>query len=540
MLRVPITILLTLGWVLPRAFGSPMFHGLGDLQTNQVYLVSLAAFILVSAAVTCAFLVLLYGSERADGTRTAPISPKEFPKKNPAPGWITGSMTLAGSGVYVYFLWALWKTMETSHSNPTGLFACFWLNAGLGTALGLACIFTVFVADLCSSGPRDAPEIAVFALPITYLLRDLPWFKKAVTKLSDWEPFERIPVVRWFTEQGKGSQWLARTLGPGFGKFGPDGNVEELNPGHRFAAFFILLCLLLYWIAGRHGLRRISADGRFWPEGAFDAVLLQVILLLLLACWLLSSLSFFFDRFRLPVLTSLAGLLALFSLLGPSDHAFQTLDQATPSGSVLLTPKAKFRSAPDHIIAVAAAGGGIQAAAWTSQILCGLRQEIGPTFEKSVLVISGTSGGSVGTMFYLRCLESPSGSSEPAQAARNSSLEATAWGLVHPDLRNAVLPIKWVTSGDDRGWALERALRKNADFSQPNRLLASEGSSGWPVLLFNSTEVRTGDPMVFTNSDFPGKAEPRYGSHRLHSFHQLYPGRDVQLETAVRMSAAFP
>src|SRR5206468_4016372 len=163
------------------------------------------------------------------------------------------------------------------------------------------------------------------------------------------------------------------------------------------------------------------------------------------------------------------GLLAVISLLGPSDHAFHTFEQATHSGSVLPTPKSKFRSAPDHVIAVAAAGGGIQAAAWTSQVLCGLRQEIGPDFEKSVLVISGTSGGSVGTMFYLRCLESPSGSSEPALAARNSSLEATAWGLAHPDLRNAVLPIKLVSwSGDDRGWALERALRKNVNFSQPN------------------------------------------------------------------------
>ena len=541
MLRVPITILVTLGWVLPKAFGNSMFHGLGDLQTSQVCLVSLGAFLLVAAAITCAFLVLLYGSERADGTRTsAPdyIAALKLPERMPASGWITGSLCLAGAWVYAYFLWALWKTMETAHSNPQGLFRSFWLNVGLGTALGLACIVIVFVADLSLSSPRDAPQVLVFALPVTYLLRDFSWFKLAVTKLSNWELLGNIPIVKWFTEEGKGSLRLAWMLGPGFARFGPNGKVEELNPGHRFAGLLVLLCLFLYWIAGRYGLSRISADGPFAPEGAFDAVLLQVILLLLLACWLLSSLSFFFDRFRFPVLTSLAVLLVLISLLGPSDHAFHTFAKAT---SALPTPKSKFGSAPDHIIAVAAAGGGIQAAAWTSQVLCGLRQEIGPDFEKSVLVISGSSGGSVGTMFYLRCLESPKGSSDAARAARNSSLEATAWGLAHPDLRNAVLPIKWISwPGDDRGWALERALSKNANFSQPNRLLAGEDSSGWPVLLFNSTEVRTGDPMVFTNSDFPEKAELQYGIHRLHSFHQLYDGRDVQLQTAVRMSAAFP
>jgi hypothetical protein len=145
-------------------------------------------------------------------------------------------------------------------------------------------------------------------------------------------------------------------------------------------------------------------------------------------------------------------------------------------------------------------------------------------------------------MFYLRCLESPYDDSKALEAARNSSLEAIAWGLAHPDLRHAILPIRrlwW--PGDDRGWALERALRKNAQFLPPERLLASESSvEHWPVLLFNSTEARTGDPMVFTNSNFPAKAAPVQENHRLHGFHQVYSARDVRLETAVRMSAAFP
>jgi len=194
-----------------------------------------------------------------------------------------------------------------------------------------------------------------------------------------------------------------------------------------------------------------------------------------------------------------------------------------------------------HVIGVAAAGGGIQSAAWTSEVLCGLHSEIGADFDQHVLVISGVSGGSVGAYFYLRCLDPPQDETA-AKAATNSSLEAIAWGLVHPDLLHAIFPIRnlwW--PGDDRGWALERALRKNAQFQPPDRLLGDRNANRrWPTVLFNSTEVRTGDPVVFTNSDFPRATTEGPANHKLLGFHQIYRGRDVRVESAVRMSAAFP
>jgi len=71
-MRVPILVLLALGWLLPAALNSPMLHGLADLEPNQVLGVAFAAFLLFSAAITCSFLVLLYGSQRADGQRKPP------------------------------------------------------------------------------------------------------------------------------------------------------------------------------------------------------------------------------------------------------------------------------------------------------------------------------------------------------------------------------------------------------------------------------------------------------------------------------------
>jgi hypothetical protein len=65
--------------------------------------------------------------------------------------------------------------------------------------------------------------------------------------------------------------------------------------------------------------------------------------------------------------------------------------------------------------------------------------------------------------------------------------------------------------------------------------------SDWPVILLNSTDARTGDPIVFTDSDFPSSlTQGSSSNHYLRNFHQLYAGKDVFLETAARMSAAFP
>ncbi len=46
-----------------------------------------------------------------------------------------------------------------------------------------------------------------------------------------------------------------------------------------------------------------------------------VLLALGLICWILSGLSFFWDRYRVPVLSVVAILLMLISNFGPTDHA---------------------------------------------------------------------------------------------------------------------------------------------------------------------------------------------------------------------------
>jgi hypothetical protein len=538
MMRISILILFLLGGVLPMAFRSPMFHGLADLERNQILTVSAAAVLLISAAITCAFLVLLYGSDRADGKR-APLpetlAPEALPSRLPLSGWFVGSLYTIGGLAYARFLYAIWQTMELAHTNPEGLSGVFWSRAVAGALIGAITVSAVFLSEVWLSDPREAPQIEVFAFPMVYLFRESVWLGNFLNRLSQAQLGGSLRRSKFVKRSGL---FLVRILGPGYGRFDAEGRAVELNPGHVFAGMLAAVCIAVYLMAGAGGHERLYTDAPFGPPGAYDAVLLQVLLLLLLACWLLSGLSFYFDRFRVLVLVPLAGLLLFTSRFGQSDHAFHTVDRTAPEVAIP-NAETRFAAASDHVIAIAAAGGGIQAAAWTSQVLCGLRRELGAGFERNVLVMSGVSGGSVGMMFYLRCLESPAGDSEGAEAATHSSLEAIAWGLVHPDLRHAILPLPGLWwPGDDRGWALERAIRKNAQFMPADRLLTSRNAvEHWPVLIFNSTEVRTGDPIVFTNSDFPATHEGE--RHRLHNFHQIYAGRDVRLETAVRMSAAF-
>ena len=545
LMRVPILTLLVLGLLLPYALDSSMLHGLADLDmvSHQVAVVAFAAFLLLSAAVSCAFVVLLYGSERADAERKpscgAPSGQNKGSRKLPK-WWIVLLLYVAAGLLFVRFLLRLEQIMLSGHLESANLPSQFWTQAAVGTFVASVFILLIFLLDLTLSEPRNYPAIEVFALPIAYVLGETNWFSRVLTFLNNLRPLKFLRLEKFFGRRDFFSLLLLRGLGPGYGTFDEEGNPIELHPGFRFAAFLAILCFGTYLLAGNGVFHRLALDLPFRAPRPYDAVLLQVLLLMILGCWALAAFSFFFDRFRVPVLIPIGVILFLTSQFGPSDYAFHTI--ARSPQSTLATSDQLLERSGDHVILVAAEGGGIQSAAWSSEVLCGLRKELGPQFDQSVLAISGVSGGSVGAMFYLRCRESTPGDMQAAQAARNSSLEAIAWGLAHPDLRRAILPIHALLwPGADRGWALERALRKNAQFSPMDRpLAATDTQPNWPVVLFSATEARTGDPIVFTNSDFPRSNPSLSNQHVLRGFHRVYEGRDVFLESAVRMSASFP
>ncbi len=79
------------------------------------------------------------------------------------------------------------------------------------------------------------------------------------------------------------------------------------------------------------------------------------------------------------------------------------------------------------MLVVTAAGGGIQAAAWTTEVLAQLQAECDKTvpdqFANSISLVSGVSGGSVGLMFYLGTrFQATPDLAAAVEASRGSSL----------------------------------------------------------------------------------------------------------------------
>ncbi|HWB98536.1 MAG TPA: patatin-like phospholipase family protein, partial [Bryobacteraceae bacterium] len=339
----------------------------------------------------------------------------------------------------------------------------------------------------------------------------------------------------------------------------PPGSLKLLS-GHVFAISLAVLAFAVYLIVGA-GKREISEHAATVPALAF------VLMFLIVACWAMSALAFFFDRFRFPLLWAVAGLAVLTANAPESDHFFRVakLPQARP---VYLTPAEYLQKRldtpgkPRSIILVATPGGGIQAAAWTVKVLSELDRQYPGQFRDSVAMISSVSGGSLGSLIYTATF---AGLVNPAQAVQNaeaSAIDEAAWGWTQPDFWRAVLP--WLRRRVvDRGWAVERRWSavnhlgpwqpsawekftgakppKGVVYPKREVLLSDWAAKGvaLPALIFNSMIVETGQHVVFSTTQFPTNPDPR-GIQNFYNLDSYKNNIDVRAVTAARLSASFP
>jgi hypothetical protein len=286
---------------------------------------------------------------------------------------------------------------------------------------------------------------------------------------------------------------------------------RPILPGHALAFFLFGASLLVYLGIGLAKYRWLGYQPRV-PTLAY------LLLLTTLICWGTSGLAFFFDRFRFPVLVPLLAIPILNSFFPQSDHYYRVLSH---SHEEALPPAVVLRSGThSSAIVVAANGGGIQSAAWTTRVLTGLEQrsraEFGAQyrdFGRQVRMISSVSGGSVGAMYFIGAyrndgLPEDSDLDRLVDLAEASSLDDIAWGLVYPDLGRVIFPFFWSTY-IDRGQALERALIRQLDRETSRQSSLSDGLSQWtegvrlgwrPAVMFNATVADTGERLLFTNT----------------------------------------
>jgi len=370
-------------------------------------------------------------------------------------------------------------------------------------------------------------------------------------------------LPNWFTT------WLRRCLAklPADLRAGYLDNRARLDDGsdnggyglpwasHWLAFSFAFLTFALYLWIGAYKKAHLG-------ETTSIPALAMVLFLLLNLNWVLSFVTFLLDRFRVPLLIPL-GMLAVLGTYFPSSDRYYQIHSGVTVSTIRPHEALQQRAGRKPIIIVATAGGGIQAAAWTTRVLTGLQHESQSwqhgSFADSVALISSVSGGATGSLFFLNQYGSGNGHpgfqlpdhddnfSKLVELASAPALDDVAWALVYRDLPGLIVP--WSASVEDelldRGRMLELAWQ-NRTRNFGNLSAWRDGvKEGWrPAAIFNATIAETGEPLLLSTTDFDRKGarrlNPAAAQPDRKTFYDLYPGADLPVVTAVRLAASFP
>lgn len=365
-----------------------------------------------------------------------------------------------------------------------------------------------------------------------------------------------------------------------------------LLPGHTLATSMFVFFLIIYLIVGY-----------FVPPGVGMTAISYVMLLLTVVCWMIAGMTFFLDRYRFPVLVSIILLMIAASMTSDADiYTVRDLTLVDQRGiQQKLTPRevlyrgkrpakdaAQIDSAPkrNYVILVAADGGGIQAAVWTTQVLTGIEEHCRQIFPNeshercggAIRLISSVSGGSVGAMHFVNAYDKedglPANLAQIRENAMESSLDPVAWGMAYPDLARTFVPfyssLRFHPFNSGRGQALEAKWIEQE--CKTGRCTLDQNLSEWrvgvkegwrPSVIFNATIAETGERLLIGTSDIcattrecaertkqqpkvPGQtpAAPQEIEDKRRvgrwNFYDFMSEKDISIATAARLSASFP
>ena len=489
-LRVPIissVVLVSLPLVAYSGGVRPFLSGLFDpVEPQAIVLITALALLNAWAILMIACLVLTYGAKR--------FGLPERPCVVPPQPWSWVAASLLASSLIVNTVTRVGATPEVGTLEA-------WLYAALGTGLALVLFLIAFGINWL------AQRVAARARP-------MGGYRRLLARVA------RYPAIA-----------------EGFIAPGPPRRLEQ---GHA-QAFGLLSASMLAYVATGYLTSDIHR-----PQLA--SALAYLLLLQLILTWLAGFAAFLFDRSRAPLFVYVAiWFLIVNWVMHPvwsTDHVYRTA--TIPQAPERIEP-ATLLSSDSVAIVVAASGGGIQSAAWTARVLTGLDGLV-PGFRSRVRMISAVSGGSVGTMNVMASWAdcgppldlTEAGAFDANAASRESSLHAVGWGLVFKDLPRTFVPM-FSSPLIDRGSVLEDAWKREPRLQ---RQLPAEGPllASWrrnveeglcPGVVYNAMAVETGEPVLFPTIVLPA-------SLRTFDFYQRYPGRDIPVTTAVRLSAGFP
>jgi hypothetical protein len=555
LLRIPLltwVILFILPLVaLPKdaALGS-LLKGIFDIGADGVWQTALSFFLVTSASLltaatigVAARLIILDGEER--------FGAGHIPRRREvgADGIKLMLRVIPLSVALPLVSGASYQTLKESHPGMIPA-------AVSGIILGFLLFYFVMTLLQDEIWAQIFPTGTAELSPVTTRLRQLriPFYERLMNYF--------VSVLASFANLGRTLVSYVVTISPqGY----VDPRTRELRHRHVFAVIQLVVSIVFYFF--------LFLIKKYTPAGDTAPVIPTLCLLLILAmmlCWGLSALTFFLDRFRIPVLAPLIIWSWAVSSLPQGDHFYSSLPKGSTSTTVspaeVLLPRAG-----KPVVLVAASGGGIQSAAWTARVLSGLRREFekqsekaAVEFDRSIRLISSVSGGSVGAMYIVDAYQAngqlPQVGDQldyykPLKAAEASSLDDVAWGLVYPDFLWALIPFWkgfyfypfYLVNGpnvfSDRGSALENAWKRTDSLATAtlSRWQPDVAKGNKPAVVFNATIVETGERLLLSTTDFEPFREP---TNRItpgwQEFSRLYPEMDLPIVTAARLSATFP
>ena len=563
--RVPVLIYLLIGGlVLLRntSFGSGLFYLPHDHDDAFRALCKIAIAVFLAAAACVLTFNLTSWCAKARFGVDMRIRSK----------WWTLAPFVTGHVSPLVFLWALLRTSADGGSTCD--------RPWLAILLGYLVVGVIVTAGEMLRNIFMAPRPGGHAPP-PFLI--LPW--EADPTAARTSRMSRIQdhdsaFTRWL-RQGFDLLWawpgslIKPFLGPGY-----DG--EDLEAAHIYASCVALASYVVYivfasghamslglaWTNTENPIERLGwLAVRFLQLFGIDRLALPALawlgLVLTLAAWTLSAVTFLLDRFRVPLIIPILAVVAVTGSVPESDHFYRSVPTAETWERKTPAQVIKDHGLEDGtVLVVSAPGGGVQSAAFTNWVLMLLNKATEGKFMHRVAAISSVSGGSVG-VFHLAM-----NNYDPAiayETSVKSTIDDVAWGWFVPDLTRAFVP--W--GRDlliDRGWALEKSLTKNAYHTEKPIALKDEvfmdspqlqPSGSRPALIINATVLEQGYPIVFTNTKMkspeipegqkracgpnspPLPASSSKPSFDPYDFWELYH-RKVLLVTAARLSATFP
>ena len=450
----------------------------------------------------------------------------------------------------------------------------------IGIGLGLGCLLLILVSELkCWMFGSDAKTQNYF--PFEARDRKCPKFIKVA--------FDIIGSVSKTTKLDRVASWLG---------------IERIDA--QFLSYLLVLALLHWGSSGGIG------DSNSWLTSAPA----MVVVLIWIAGMVFSGIANAFDRFRLPVVAIMVLLLTIWlSFSGStsdlktfadksnnrfvekvaavgkaeSDFLSQPFDERKTSRVELIRQqtatledaawnaivKRMGRVQPVNpekgktLVVVTCPGGGIHAAAWSACVLDRISTEYAE-FADSTCLISGVSGGSVGTLMFVssqydaaltRKMQTVGTSMPPTTVelhdairlkspaldlSARSSLEHIAYGITTDDLYGL---IHSSLTSSDRGQRLGDSLSSCQPEDQKDLTLGDWGDRAVegtvPIVVFNSTDAVSGRRILFDSIPTPRRGSSVGKTSRPLNYRELMyvnndSAFDVRPATAARTSATFP